>query len=179
MDGPYAAFLKAQAAKSAALIKGMPFDLANQATEFIMQESVKGMRAGELAQALREKFPDMAGRKAELIARTEANKTHTAIVEARAGRLNLPWYEWSAVVSGTTRPGHRKLSGVLVSWRDPPSPEALAGEKKTYGKYHAGEIFNCRCEPMPLIEAEDVSWPRKVYAGGEIRTLGLKEFKRL
>jgi hypothetical protein len=68
---------------------------------------------------------------------------------------------------------------VLVSWRDPPSPEELAGEEKTYGKYHAGEIFNCRCEPLPLIEAEDVSWPHKVYTGGKIRMLGLKEFKRL
>jgi uncharacterized protein with gpF-like domain len=70
------------------------------------------------------------------------------------------------------------MDKVLVRWSDPPSPEALDGEK-SYGKYHAGEIFNCRCFPEPVIDFDDVTWPHKVYSGGQIQMMTLAQFKQL
>jgi hypothetical protein len=70
------------------------------------------------------------------------------------------------------------MSDVLIAWSDPPSPEQLFGEK-SYGKYHAGNIFNCRCYPEPLVELHYVNWPHKVYHGGQIKTMTLAQFERL
>lgn len=56
------------------------------------------------------------------------------------------------------RKSHRIMEGVLVNWNMPPSPERLAGEKDV-GNYHAGNIWNCRCYPEPLISVDDIRWP--------------------
>lgn len=70
------------------------------------------------------------------------------------------------------------MEGVLVNWNEPPSPEALAGEKSV-GNYHAGNIWNCRCYPEPLIEIDDISWPHKVYTNGKIQTMGKMQFEQM
>ena len=70
------------------------------------------------------------------------------------------------------------MDGVVVSWNDPPSPEKLVGEK-AYGEYHAGETFNCRCYPEPILDVDDVNFPAKVYRRGRIQTMKKDEFTRL
>ena len=69
------------------------------------------------------------------------------------------------------------MEGVLVNWNDPPSPEKLIGEKDV-GKYHAGNIWNCRCYSAPLLEIDDVKWPHEVYMNGKIKKMNRKEFEK-
>ena len=53
--------------------------------------------------------------------------------------------------------------------------EELAGEQSV-GTYHAGNIWNCRCYPEPLLEVDDVKWPHKVYIDGQIKMMNKNEF---
>jgi SPP1 gp7 family putative phage head morphogenesis protein len=168
-----------QIEENANLIKTLPTDVAKKVTKDIEEMALKGMRASEIAKAIREQTDKHSRASAKLIARTEVSKTTTALTKARCDNLDLHWYVWRTAEDGDrVRKSHRIMEGVLVNWNEPPSPEALAGEKSV-GNYHAGNIWNCRCYPEPLIEIDDISWPHKVYTNGKIQTMGKMQFEQM
>lgn len=168
-----------QIEENANLIKTLPTDVAKKVTKDIEDMALKGMRASEIAKVIREQTDKHSRASAKLIARTEVSKTTTALTKARCDNLDLHWYVWRTAEDGDrVRKSHRIMEGVLVNWNEPPSPEALAGEKSV-GNYHAGNIWNCRCYPEPLIEIDDISWPHKVYINGKIQTMGKMQFEQM
>lgn len=171
--------IEIQIEENASLIKTLPTDVAKKVTKDISDMALKGMRASEIAKVIREQTDKHSRASAKLIARTEVSKTTTALTKARCDNLDLHWYVWRTMEDGDrVRKSHRIMEGVLVSWNEPPSPEALAGEKSV-GNYHAGNIWNCRCYPEPLIEIDDISWPHKVYTNGKIQIMGKMQFKQM
>lgn len=171
--------IEIQIEENASLIKTLPSDVAKKVTKDISDMALKGMRASEIAKVIREQTDKHSRASAKLIARTEVSKTTTALTKARCDNLDLHWYVWRTMEDGDrVRKSHRIMEGVLVNWKEPPSPEALAGEKSV-GNYHAGNIWNCRCYPEPLIEIDDISWPHKVYTNGKIQTMGKMQFKQM
>ena len=171
--------IEIQIEENASLIKTLPTDVAEKVTKDISDMALKGMRASEIAKVIREQTDKHSRASAKLIARTEVSKTTTALTKARCDNLDLHWYVWRTMEDGDrVRKSHRIMEGVLVNWNEPPSPEALAGEKSV-GNYHAGNIWNCRCYPEPLIEIDDISWPHKVYTNGKIQTMGKMQFKQM
>lgn len=179
INGPYAGFLQSQITRNAALIRTLPKDIAADVAKYISDETTAGVRMSSIAESLVTKIPNLSANRARTLARTEANKTHTAIIQARADNLNLPWYVWHSMHSGTTRESHRVMDGVLCRWSDPPCPETLAGESRTYGNYNAGEIFNCRCWPEPVMDIDTITWPHKVHYGGKITKMTKNQFKAI
>lgn len=168
-----------QIEENANLIKTLPTDVAKKVTKDIEDMALKGMRVSEIAKVIREQTDKHSRASAKLIARTEVSKTTTALTKARCDNLNLHWYVWRTAEDGDrVRKSHRIMEGVLVNWNEPPSPEALAGEKSV-GNYHAGNIWNCRCYPEPLIEIDDINWPHKVYTSGKIQTMGKMQFEQM
>lgn len=168
-----------QIEENANLIKTLPTDVAKKVTKDIEEMALKGMRASEIAKVIREQTDKHSRASAKLIARTEVSKTTTALTKARCDNLDLHWYVWRTAEDGDrVRKSHRIMEGVLVNWNEPPSPEALAGEKSV-GNYHAGNIWNCRCYPEPLIEIDDISWPHKVYTNGKIQMMGKMQFEQM
>lgn len=168
-----------QIEENANLIKTLPTDVAKKVTKDIEEMALKGMRASEIAKVIREQTDKHSRASAKLIARTEVSKTTTALTKARCDNLDLHWYVWRTAEDGDrVRKSHRIMEGVLVNWNEPPSPEVLAGEKSV-GNYHAGNIWNCRCYPEPLIEIDDISWPHKVYTNGKIQTMGKMQFEQI
>ena len=168
-----------QIEENANLIKTLPTDVAKKVTKDIEEMALKGMRASEIAKVIREQTDKHSRASAKLIARTEVSKTTTALTKARCDNLDLHWYVWRTAEDGDkVRKSHRIMEGVLVNWNEPPSPEALAGEKSV-GNYHAGNIWNCRCYTEPLIEIDDISWPHKVYTNGKIQTIGKMQFEQM
>lgn len=115
---------------------------------------------------------------AQLIARTETSKATTALTQARSEDLGLPWYVWQTSRDQRVRESHQFMQGVLVRWDDAPSPERLVGDR-SYGAYAAGNIFNCRCYPEPLIRLTQVQWPHKTFYGGKVQIMTLAAFKRI
>ena len=171
--------IEIQIEENANLIKTLPTDVAKKVTKDISDMALKGMRATEIAKVIREQTDKHSRASAKLIARTEVSKTTTALTKARCDNLDLHWYVWRTMEDGDrVRKSHRIMEGVLVNWNEPPSPEALAGEKSV-GNYHAGNIWNCRCYPEPLIEIDDISWPHKVYTNGRIQTMGKMQFEQM
>ena len=75
----------------------------------------------------------------------------------------------------------RTMDDVIVPWNSPPSPELLTNLPPAKGNayYHAGEIYNCRCYPEPLLEVSDVRWPHKVYYLGKIQTMTRQQFEKI
>lgn len=171
--------IEIQIEENASLIKTLPTDVAKKVTKDISDMALKGMRASEIAKVIREQTDKHSRASAKLIARTEVSKTTTALTKARCDNLDLHWYVWRTMEDGDrVRKSHRIMEGVLINWNEPPSPEALAGEKSV-GNYHAGNIWNCRCYPEPLIEIDDISWPHKVYTNGKIQIMGKMQFKQM
>lgn len=165
--------------QNATLIKTLPLDIASDITKYIEKETTKGRRAEELVQEIKIKFPEKTKANAKCIARTEISKAQSALTKTRAEILNIQWYIWRTSQDERVRNAHKHMEGVLVSWKDPPSPEQLSKSKYQYGKYHAGEIFNCRCYAEPIVDIHFVKFPRKVYYNGRIVRMTKAEFLTL
>ena len=171
--------IKNQIMENANLIRTLPTDTAKKVVQNITEEAYKGKRASEIAKIIQSETSKHSRASSKLIARTEVSKATTALTKARSEDLGLKWYVWRTALDGDrVRKSHRNMEDVLVSWDNPPSPEALVGEPSV-GNYHAGNIWNCRCYPEPLISVEDVTWPHKVYYQGTIRKMAKKEFEQL
>lgn len=172
-------------------IKTLPEDLGKDVAAYVERETLKGRRASDIAKEISRMFPEHTKARAELIARTQVSYTQTNLIRTRAESLGLKWYVWRAVGGGKgdgrTRNAHRKMSGVLVAWDDPPAPEDLfptIGKngrpyRSTLGHYHAGQAPNCRCYPETVIDLDLVTWPARVYRSGRITTLTRKQFEQI
>lgn len=168
-----------QLLENAALIKTLPNDIAEKVVKDIADEALKGKRARSIEKIIMQETDKHSRASARLIARTEVAKTQSALTRVRAQSLDMQWYVWRTALDGNrVRPSHRLMEGVLVNWNDPPSPEALAGEKSV-GNYHAGNIWNCRCFSEVLVDIDDVKWPHKVYCNGQIQMMSKSEFSNL
>lgn len=179
LQGPTGAVVREQIQRNAEIIKSLPADIAKQVNEHILRESMKGTRASDIALQIKELFPHTSNAKANLIARTETSKTATALTQARSEGMGVKWYVWRTSKDKRVRDSHKLMDLVLVNWNDPPSPEELDEEKHTFGHYHAGNIFNCRCYPEPVIDLDLISWPAKVYTRGSIKSLSRKQFEKI
>lgn len=168
-----------QIRENVGLIKTLPSDVADKVVRDIVDEAIKGKRARTIETIIREQTDKHSRASARLIARTEVSKTTTAITKARSEDLDLKWYVWRTALDGDrVRKSHRNMEGVLVAWSNPPSPEKLVGEKDV-GNYHAGNIWNCRCYPEPLLDIDDVKWPHKVYYQERIQSMTKTQFEQL
>lgn len=162
--------------QNAQYIKSLPDEVTSLATRTIARKEREGERALTMAAGERV-LAHVTRSKALLLARTESAKANAALTQARAEDLGLNWYVWRTSEDQRVRRSHRKMEGVLINFDDAPSPELLLGEK-SYGHYHAGNIFNCRCYMEPLLRLDQVNWPHRVYTAGAIRYMLLSEFRR-
>ena len=179
MQGPVGAKIQELVNENARLISTFPQDIQSKAATFIKEETMKGRRAAAIAGDLMEQFPDVSRARLSLIARTETSKASTALTQARADELGLDFYVWRTSKDARVRKSHRLMDGVIVAWKEPPSPEALAGIKSTLGFYNGGNAPNCRCFCEPLLDLNQVVWPHRIYRGGQIQYMTRIAFSRL
>lgn len=171
--------IDSQVISNAALIKTLPSDTAQKVVKDIEEYALSGLRVEEIEKLIQDKTRQHSRASARLIARTEVSKTTSALTKARSEELGLRWYVWRTMEDGDrVRKSHRIMNDVLVSWNNPPSPELLVKEKDV-GRYHAGNIWNCRCYSEPLIDIDDVKWPHKVYINGSIQKISKARFSLL
>ena len=167
--------------ENAKLIRSLPREISRKVTAKIAEQAMEGERAEVSKQSILRYTSHLANWHVRLIARTETSKASTALTQARAEELGLDWYVWLSSEDSRVRISHRfmaKQGGVLVNWKDAPSPERLVGEKSE-GFYHAGNIYNCRCYPAPLLRTDQVAWPHRVYRNGSVQMTTLAAFRRI
>lgn len=161
--------------RNAELISSFPARTAERISEKAAMTQQQGGRSVSLIPEL------MAVGKshARMLARTEVSKASTELTRARSEDLELPWYVWRTSKDERVRHSHHLMENVLVRWDDPPSPEALAGEKSSLGVYNAGEAPNDRCYPEPVVTDKQLHWPHKAYVGGRVRYITLAQFRAM
>lgn len=166
---------------NASYISSVPESIADRLTQRVARGYEAGARPEALLDDILQAWPQMSSAQAKLIARTETSKASTALTRSRCAAAGLRWYVWRNSEDERVRSSHSHMGGVIVSWDEPPSPERLdpKHEQKPYGTYHAGDTFNCRCYPQPLLDFSDVSWPHKVFHKGRLRFMTLAEFKQI
>lgn len=179
LQGQIGGSVATQINRNAEIIKSMPLDVARQVTNYINDETMKGRRAGDIAKDILTKFPNVTKNKAALIARTETSKTSTALTQARCENIGLSWYRWRTSEDGRVRDSHRHMNGVLIKWTNPPSPERLISAKNPPAPYHAGDIYNCRCYPEPVINLDYLEFPVEVYWNGSIIKMTRSQFEKI
>lgn len=169
----------------------LPEDIGKDVAAYVEREALKGRRASDIEREIQLMFPAHTKARAELIARTQVSYTQTNLIRVRAESIGLRWYCWRAVGGGKgdgrTRHAHRQMSGVLVSWDDPPAPEDLfprytkSGRpyRNTLGHYHAGQAPNCRCYPEVIVDLDLTTWPARVYRNGRITTMTRRQFEQI
>ena len=150
------------------IIKTLPLEISQDVVNHVSSKTFEGMRADEIAKEIKEYFPQHTKAKERLIARTEAAKCKSALTQARSEEIGVYWAIWKTVGDSVVRSSHDIMDNVICNYNHPPSPEDLARKAgiyngKSYGKYLAGEIFNCRCYMAPLISYSQVKFPVKVY----------------
>lgn len=140
---PTGALFLARLADQVGLIKSLPLEAAQRVHELTTEALVDGRRAGELAVEI-GKSGEVAESRARLIARTEVARTASMLVETRARGAGSDGYIWRTAGDGDVRDSHKEMNGKYVRWDTMPT---LSDGTRT----HAGQIYNCRCYPEPVI----------------------------
>ena len=177
MQGVTGARVSALVRENAALISSLPLQCALKLNDEILRAQQAGARPGTISKMMKARFPALLKSRTNLISRTETAKASTALTKARCEDLGIDFYIWESSKDVRTRDSHLNMHGVLVPWHQAPSPELLIGEP-SQGNYHAGEIYNCRCTELAVLELDDISWPRRVYWNGAITMMTKPEFLR-
>lgn len=173
LRGPVGERVRSLVAANAELIKSLPPKVARQTA----LAAARAGEGGERAESFVGSIKSVSRARAMLIARTEISKASTALTQARAEDLDLPWYVWRTSEDQRVRPAHKRMEGVLVRWVNPPSPERLVGQRNAPAPYNAGNVWNCRCYAEPLLRLDQVSWPHRVYLNSSIQYLTRSQFE--
>lgn len=175
-EGQIQGLLTNASLENASLIKSIPPLWAQKATAITTQATLEGRRASDVRKDILDLYPHITEERAQLIARTEISKTSSQLVKVRSQAVGIDWYTWKTAHDQRVRESHRLMNDVICNFNNPPSPEKLAGEKYLYGVYNAGEIFNCRCYPEPIIDYNDIKFPARVCYNGQIVRMKKADF---
>lgn len=143
-QAPTGELMRALLAEQVGYITSIPREAASRVQEL----AVRAVEAGERSGAIEEEIlrtGEVAESRARLIARTEVARAASKLTEARARYIGSEGYIWRTSEDADVRPQHRKLNGKYFRWDDPP----IAGSSGE--KAHAGQIYNCRCNPEPVV----------------------------
>lgn len=148
---PTGQLLKDMLAENVDLITSLPREAAQRVHELALKRLETSGRAAEIAAEIL-KTGEVTKSRATLIARTEVARAASGLIEARATYLGSEGYIWRTSrdadvrnTDGNPRGSHRLLEGKFIRWDKPP----VAAKNGT--RAHAGQIYNCRCWPEPVL----------------------------
>jgi SPP1 gp7 family putative phage head morphogenesis protein len=128
------------------IITSLPTEAGKRVHELTLKGLEDSTRAREISKEI-ERTGDVTESRAILIARTEVARTSSVLIETRAQAAGLTHYIWRTAHDGTVRPGHKAMEGKVCEWANPPA----VVENGKIMHFHAGQIWNCRCYPEPII----------------------------
>ena len=142
-DAPTGKIFKALLDEQVVLIKSLPRDAAQRVHELTIKGLEDSTRAKEIAKEI-ARSGEVSMNRANLIARTEVARTASVLTQARAESIGSEGYIWRTSRDSDVRHAHKEMEGKFVRWDKPPT---LSDGTTT----HAGQIYNCRCYPEPVI----------------------------
>lgn len=151
LDAPTGETMRGMLAECVGLITSLPTEAGRRVHKLTLERLETSGRAAEIAKEIRRTGHVTVSR-ANLIARTETARTSSALVQARAIHVGSEGYIWRTAGDSDVRNkdgnpvgSHRRLNGKFIRWDEPPIA-STNGERA-----HAGQIYNCRCYPEPVI----------------------------
>lgn len=126
-----------------ALITSLPIEAAQRVHELVTESLATSIRASEIATKIM-KTEDITKNRATMIARTEVARASSLLTQVRATNIGSDSYIWRTANDRIVRESHRKMNGRQVKWAV--APTLIDGTTT-----HAGQIYNCRCYPEPII----------------------------
>lgn len=140
---PTGKMLRALHAEQVALITSLPLEAAKRVHELTIRNLSDSGRASDIVREIL-RTGEVTKSRATLIARTEVARSSSLLVESRAKTIGSEGYVWRTSRDQDVRLAHKKMEGKFVRWDTPPT---LSDGTTT----HAGQIYNCRCYPEPVI----------------------------
>jgi SPP1 gp7 family putative phage head morphogenesis protein len=125
------------------LITSLPLEAGVRAQDLALQAATGGRRADEVAKEI-ARSGEVTESRATLIARTEVAKANSVMTQARSASVDSTHYVWRTADDAAVRESHAEMEGQVIAWDEPPT---LSDGTVT----HAGQIYNCRCYPEPII----------------------------
>jgi SPP1 gp7 family putative phage head morphogenesis protein len=146
-EAPTGELMQALLHEQAGYITSLPLDAAHRVHTWTLR-GIEGAERPERVAAEIYNTGEVTKSRANLIARTEVARTASTLVQARATFVGSEGYIWRTSDDADVRREHRRLNGKYFRWDDPPV-SGSNGERA-----HAGQIYNCRCVPEPVIPDE-------------------------
>jgi SPP1 gp7 family putative phage head morphogenesis protein len=140
---PTGQHLQALLAEQVDLITSLPTEAAQRVHELTIAGLEDSTRASEIAKEIL-RSGEVSESRATLIARTEVARTASTLTQARAQHIGSEGYIWRTSGDSDVRESHKAMNGKFVRWDSPPT---LSDGTTT----HAGQIYNCRCYPDPVL----------------------------
>jgi SPP1 gp7 family putative phage head morphogenesis protein len=113
----------------------------------VEKAAMQGTRYENLVEMIQSRY-DVGLNKAKFLARQETGLMMSKFRETRYRDAGSTGYYWKNVVGSPNhpvRPMHKALDGKFIRWDNPPITNPK-GDRN-----HAGEDYNCRCFPMPVV----------------------------
>lgn len=150
-NAPTGQLLRDMLAENVDLITSIPLDAAARVHKLALDRVENSGRAAEISAEIM-RTGHVSRSRATLIARTEVARVASGLVEARSIHVGSEGYIWRTSKDADVRNrdgnpvgSHRLLEGKFIRWDSPP----VASTDGT--RAHAGQIYNCRCYPEPVI----------------------------
>lgn len=142
-SSPIGKLLRTLQAEQVELITSLPLEAAQRVHELSLKSLEGGKRSPDIVKQIM-RTGEVTKSRATLIARTEIARASSLLTEARATSIGSEGYIWRTSKDQDVRLAHKKMEGKFVRWDKPPT---LTDGTTT----HAGQIYNCRCYPEPVI----------------------------
>ena len=128
-------------------IKGFAEAEIARLREMVQANLATNARVDRLAQLIEAQF-GVSKRRAAFIAENETSLAVAKFREARYKEIGVTSYIWSTSHDERVRHDHQLLEGKTFDWSSPPIVDQATGRRG-----HPGEDFNCRCVPLPILNA--------------------------
>jgi len=148
-NAPTGRWLRQYLEENVHLITSLPEDAATRVHDLTFGALATGRRAEEIQKDIL-RTGEVTLNRARLIARTEVARTASGLVQSRCQHVGVTHYVWRTSMDSTVRESHKAMNGKVIAWDTAPTLEDGT-------VCHAGQIYNCRCYPEPILPDLDRS----------------------
>lgn len=150
LDGPMLDIYKSVINENVGLIKSISTRYLTQVQNAVFRSITQGNGLADLVPFL-AKQKGITLRHANLIALDQNRKASNGFNKARMENLGLTKFKWKhSGGSNHPRKHHQDLSGGIFEFDNPPVIDEKTGERG-----FPGQLINCRCQMIPVIEFKE------------------------
>lgn len=144
--------------QNAQLISNMTVNEIERVSGYIQRAIQEGSTYKSVIESIEKSF-GITRRHAKLIARDQTSKLNGSLTKLRQQSAGISMYRWQTSDDERVRQDHRVLDGKICRWDDPTvyyNSQTKKWEKRSKiggTLVNPSQDVNCRCVPIPILEA--------------------------